>query len=83
VLDQKAQKLMWDTEDAHAEAEACVEACSRLQEDLVWLVSDVSRRELAVEGPEQELQEKEAESAHKLERENDLSTHEATMEVEW
>jgi hypothetical protein len=77
--------------EAHAEADACVDACAKLQADLERCLSDVSLQELAVAGREWELQEKEEESARKLEREsselqshaNDLSTHEATMEEEW
>jgi hypothetical protein len=80
VLDQKAQKLLRKTMEAHAEANA-----------LERHVSDVSWQELAVAGQEQELQEKEEESSRKIECEsselqpcaNDLSTREVIMEVEW
>jgi hypothetical protein len=34
---------MEDTIEAHAEADANIAACAKLQEDLEWLVSDVSR----------------------------------------
>jgi hypothetical protein len=52
VLEHKAQKLMEDTMEAHAKADARVANCTKLQADLARHVSDVSQRE-------QELQEKE------------------------
>jgi hypothetical protein len=90
VLDQKAQRVLQDFKEAHAEADACVEACTKLQADLEQHVSDVSRRELTMAGQEWELHENEEESACKLQRENnelqalvnDLSTCDATVEAE-
>jgi hypothetical protein len=43
VLDQKAQKLLKETMEAHAEADARVDACANLQVDLERRVSNVSR----------------------------------------
>jgi hypothetical protein len=90
VVDQKAQKLLKETKEAHAKADARIDACVKLQVDLERCVSDISWRELAVVGQEWELQEKEEENTHKLEREsddlksctNDLNTCEAALEAE-
>jgi hypothetical protein len=43
VFDQKAQKLMKDTMEAHSKANTCVAACAKLQANLKRRVSDVSR----------------------------------------
>jgi peroxiredoxin family protein len=43
VLDQKAQKLLKDIEEAHAEVDARVAACAKLQVDLEQCVTNVSR----------------------------------------
>jgi polyhydroxyalkanoate synthesis regulator phasin len=42
VLDQKAQKHLKETMEAHDEVDARVDDCAKLQADLERLVSDVS-----------------------------------------
>jgi chromosome segregation ATPase len=90
VLDQQARELLEETREANDEADTHINACAKLQANLEQHWSDISRWELAVEGKERELQEKEEEIDGKLERERsdlmshvvDLNTYEAAMEAE-
>jgi hypothetical protein len=90
-LDQKTWEFLEEAKESHVVVDAHISICAKLQEDLNWHVDIISQSELKVamrdleqEGKEEEINSKLARKHDELEpRADDLSAHEATLEMEW